>query len=231
VPAGQTTSSSSWYFIPNAFKHPGDTIATPLAGVDKEWRHGLDQRSDVGVRITSGAGAVVNYKQRFRDYDKGGPALAYMVGGGIVNAGEHAHLEATLIASGNEQASVMPFGGVRAMQVIPITTGAVNDSPTIGAFGGVQFGDAAFTIRPELGVFYDRSALGVRSASFIVVPAITLQRGRRRSDARTVAPTAMSGSRDQPGERGMGRLIRCLITRCPIAPSGAPGGTPPVVLR
>src|SRR3982750_681459 len=98
VPAGQTTGASSYYFIPNAFKHPEDTVAAALVGVDREWRHGLDARSDLGFRVTSGLGAVMNYKRRFRDYGDGGPAVAYLVGGGIVNAGEHLHLEGTVVA-------------------------------------------------------------------------------------------------------------------------------------
>jgi hypothetical protein len=98
----------------------------------------------------------------------------------------------------------MPFGGVRAMQVVPLNAGAVHDSPTLGAFGGVQLGDGAFALRPELGVFYDRSALGVRSASFIVVPAITIQRRRRDSEARTIRRPEMQGSRPDRGTRGCG---------------------------
>jgi hypothetical protein len=223
VPMGQTTSSTSYYFIPNAIKRPQDTVAAPLAGVDKEWRHGVDQRSDIGVRLTSGAGVVLNYKHRFSDQGNGTPALAYMLGTGIVNAGEHLHLEATLIGSGNEASAVMPFGGLRAMQVIPITQGAVRDSPTLGAFGGVQIGDASFTLRPEIGLFYDRSALGVRSGNFIVVPAITLQRGRQRSEARTVVPPAMQGSRRDTGARGTGEVLRCLLVRCKDTP---PEGSP-----
>lgn len=180
VPAGRTTAASSYYFIPNAVRTPDDSVAAPLAGVDREWRHGMSERSDFGVRLTSGLGAVVNYKRRFRDVDAGGLAMAYMVGAGVVNAGEHAHFEATLVASGDERKSVVPFGGLRAMQVAPITAGAASDSPTIGAFGGVQLGDGGFSIRPELGVFYDRSTLGIRPTSFIVVPAVTIQRRGRR---------------------------------------------------
>ena len=218
VPAGRTTSSTTWYFIPNAFKEPGDTMATPLAGSDMEWRQGVDARSDVGVRITPGAGAIVNSKHRFHDEGNGAPALAYMVGTGIVNAGEHMHLEATLIASGDEQASAMPFGGMRAMQVIPITQGAVHDSPTLGAFGGVQLGDASFTIRPELGVYYDRSALGVRSARVIFVPAITIQRNRHASESRLLRRPMMNGAPD-PGDTRSGRgQVHCHLLFCPSQP-------------
>lgn len=213
VPTGQTTSTSSYYFIPNAFKRPEDTVGAALVGVDKEWRHGLDARSDLGFRLTSGLGVVMNYKRRFRDYGDGGPAVAYMVGSGIVNAGEHLHLEGTIVASGDEGSAVVPFGGVRAMQVVPLNSGAVHDSPTLGAFGGVQLGDGAFTLRPEIGVFYDRSALGVRSASFIVVPAITLQRARRHHESR-VRPQQMQGARPDRGARGPGGIGGCRTFGC-----------------
>ena len=69
------------------------------------------------------------------------------------------------------------------MQTIPITAGAVSDRPTIGVFGGLQIGNQWFSARPELGVFYDHSALGVRQSDVIFVPAITLMRGRRREDS------------------------------------------------
>lgn len=153
MPKGFVSSANTAYFIPNALKGPDDTIAVPLAGIDHEWRMGLDERSDFGARVTSGAAAVLSYKHRFRDADEHGPALAYLVGTGLVNAGQHAHFEATLVASGNERSDVTPYGGVRAMQVVPIALGAAHDSPTLGVFGGVQLGDGEFAIRPELGVF------------------------------------------------------------------------------
>lgn len=219
VPVGQTSTSTSWYFIPNALKAPGDSIAAPLAGVDKEWRHGIDERSDLGVRVTSGAGAVINYKHRFVDYGQGGaPALAYMVGSGVVNGGQHLHFESTLLASGDERAAVMPYGGLRIMQVLPISAGAAHDSPTIGVLGGLQLGDASFIVRPELGVFYDRSALGVRSANYIIVPAVTLQR-RSRAESQLATP-GMAGKHDATGERSKGDVLRCLIGFCRTQTTG-----------
>ena len=204
-------------------------MAAPLAGIDREWRHGLSERSDFGVRLTSGLGAVVNYKRRLRDADGGGPAMAYIVGTGVVNAGEHAHFEATLVASGDERKSVVPFGGLRAMQVAPITAGAPSDSPTIGAFGGVQLGDGGFTVRPELGVFYDRSTLGVRSTNFIVVPAVTIQRRSRRADSPMRTLPVMGGP-DAPGESARrGGILRCPVRGC--APSGPTPRAPTSILR
>jgi hypothetical protein len=211
IPQGQTSHTTSWYFIPNALKSPDDSIAAPMYGVDNEWRHGVDGRSDVGVRVTP-AGVVVNYKHRMGDAPAGKAGVAYMVGSGIVNGGEHLHLEATLIASGDESSGLMPYGGVRAMHVIPISSGAVTDRPTLGAFGGFQMGDASFTLRPELGVYYDHSALGLRKSNVIIVPAVTLQRGRRKSEVATIEPQRMSGK--APVEGSGPSVLRCLFFSC-----------------
>ena len=83
-----------------------------------------------------------------------------MVGGGLVNWGEHAHLEATLITSAAES-RFTPYGGIRAMQVFPLNKGAVHDSPTLGGFIGARLGTRTAGISPELGVFYDNSALRI----------------------------------------------------------------------
>ena len=55
VPANETTHSTSYYFVPNAFKSPDDSVGAPMAGADYEWRHGLDVRSDVAIRLLPGA--------------------------------------------------------------------------------------------------------------------------------------------------------------------------------
>jgi hypothetical protein len=177
----ETERSSTWYFIPNAVKVPGDSVSGPLAGSNVQWRHGLDARSEVGLRAMPG-GVAVDYKRRFDDDASGTrTAFAYSAGGGIVNGGEHAMIQASLIASGREDASLIPYGGLHAIHVMPISPHAVSDRPTIGAFAGVQLGDEHFTIRPELGVFYDHSALGLRRGDLILVPAVTLRRGTKRA--------------------------------------------------
>jgi hypothetical protein len=187
VPANETTHSATYYFVPNALKDPGDTIAMPLSGVDYEWRHGLDARSDVGFRVLPG-GVTTSYKRRFGpDTSHVGNARAFSLGAGIVNGGEHFLIEATLMASGREDGPLNPYYGVRAIQVVPISEGAVSDQPTIGAFGGLQIGNKWFSVRPELGVFYDHSALGIRSSDLLIVPALTLMRGRSRDDRAVAA--------------------------------------------
>ena len=189
VPANETTHSASYYFMPNAVKEPGDTVAAPLSGVDYEWRHGVDARSDIAFRLLPG-GATTSYKRRFgADTSHVGSARAFSVGAGIVNGGEHFLMEATVMASGREDGPLNPYYGIRAMHVIPMNQGAVSDRPTIGAFGGVQIGNKWFSVRPELGVFYDHSALGVRSSDVLLVPALTVMRGRNRDDRARAAPS------------------------------------------
>lgn len=60
------------------------------------------------------------------------------------------------------------------MQVLPLAENAVSDSPTAGGLAGVRLGRRDFGVSLEIGVYYDRSALGIRSHDVIVVPAMTL---------------------------------------------------------
>ena len=195
VPANESIHTGTFYFVPNAVKSPDDSIGVPMAGADYEWRHGLDVRSDVGVRLLPG-GATATYKRRLgADTSHRSGARGFAIGGGIVNWGEHALVEGTLMASGREDAALTPYGGLRVMQTIPITSGAVSDRPTIGVFGGMQIGSRWFSVRPELGVFYDHSALGLRKSEVIIVPAITLMSERRRDYAQS------DGERSRPRTR------------------------------
>ncbi len=179
TPPGEMEPSASIYFIPGGLERLTETDSTggSYFGIDSEFRIGMDERSDVGIRAAGWVGLVVNYKHRI-DGRPGadGPALSYMVGSGVVNAGEHAYLEASLLGSGRrtgDAAGVTPYGGVKVMQVIPLTAEAVSDDPTVGAFAGLRIGTGALAISPELAVFYDRSALGLRDRNIIVVPSFT----------------------------------------------------------
>jgi hypothetical protein len=178
TPRGEMQPSASVYFIPGGLERLTiDSAGGSYFGVDSEIRVGLDDRSDLGIRAAGWVGLVVNYKHRI-DGQPGadGPALAYMVGTGVVNAGEHAYLEASLLASGRqagEGARATPYGGVKAMYVLPLTEGAVSDDPSVGAFAGLRIGTPGFAISPELAVFYDRSALEVRDGDWIIVPSFT----------------------------------------------------------
>ncbi|MDQ3557240.1 MAG: hypothetical protein M3409_10775 [Gemmatimonadota bacterium] len=186
VPRGTISSAASLSFIPGGLDPYADeeweSESATFAMFDFEGRFGLDARSDIGVRIPTLSGIVVNYKRRL-DGDTTGTrsALAAMVGGGFVNMGEHAHFEASLIASGPERSTLTPYGGLRAMQVLPLSSSAASDSPTLGIFGGLRIGTRELGVSPELGIFYDRSTLGLRSNSIIFVPAVTVHgEGLRR---------------------------------------------------
>ena len=175
VPVGTTVRSTSIYVVPNSFDDSLSDRAYPRYGVDPEVRFGLDERSDIGVRTTSFSGIVANYKRRMNGLSAApGAAVSLMVGGGLVNWGDHAHLEATLMTSAPENERFTPYGGIRAMQVIPLNRGAVHDSPTLGAYLGSRIGTRAAGISPEIGVFYDRSALHIHRGNFLFVPAITI---------------------------------------------------------
>ena len=175
VPVGTTVHSMSMYVVPNSVDDSVDKRSFPRYGVDPEVRFGLDDRSDIGVRAPSFSGIVANYKRRLNGVSQApGAATAIMIGGGLVNWGDHLHLEATLITSAEDNDRFTPYGGLRAMQVIPINKGAVHDSPTLGGFFGVRIGSLKAGISPELGVFYDHSALRIRKGNILFVPAITI---------------------------------------------------------
>lgn len=175
VPVGTTIRSLSMYVVPNSFDDSSTNRSFPRYGVDPEVRFGFDERSDIGVRAPDFSGIVANYKRRLNGVSGApGAATAFMVGGGLVNWGEHAHLEATLITSGPDNDRFTPYGGIRAMQVIPINKGAVHDSPTFGGFFGARIGRRDAGISPEIGVFYDHSTLRIRRGNLLFVPAITI---------------------------------------------------------
>jgi len=175
IPAGESTKSAIVYYIPDAIDLSGDSVSAPMRGTDLEMRFGVDDRSDIGFRIPAYSGAVFTYKRRLvGTAAPESPAVSLMTGGGFVNWGEHAEGELTLMASGPASGVLTPYGGLRAMQVLPMSRNAVHDSPTAGGYIGMRlrFGDV--DVSPELGVYYDRSALGVRSTNYIIVPGVSL---------------------------------------------------------
>jgi hypothetical protein len=172
---GEVRRAGTVYIIPNAIDLLGDSVSTGLRGSDAEIRWGITERTDLGLRIPSFSGAVLTAKHRLWGVaEPDAAAVAVMGGAGLVNWGEHAHFELSLIASGPTSGSITPYGGLRAMQVAPLSTSAVHDSPTAGGFFGLRIGDHAMGISPEIGVFYDRSALGLREGRIIYVPALTV---------------------------------------------------------
>ncbi len=182
IPQGQSTRSAIVYYIPDAIDLSGDSIASPMRGTDLEMRYGLDDKSDLGFRIPAYSGAVFTYKRRLAGTSAPeSAAISVMAGGGFVNWGEHAETELTLMASGRGGGIVTPYGGLRVMQVFPLSRSAVRDTPTAGGYVGMRLRFADVDVSPELGVYHDRSALGVRSTSYIVVPGVSITRHRATS--------------------------------------------------
>ncbi len=150
--------------------------SAPYMAIDGETRFGLSDHSDLGVRIVSSSGLVVNYKHRHSGFaHPDSAAFSTMWGGGFINGGAHAHVEGTLLLSSRRRGSVVTFGGVRLMQALPIARGAAHDDPTAGAFVGLHIGWEDVAVVPELGIYYDRSVLGIRSNSLMVIPSVTLR--------------------------------------------------------
>jgi hypothetical protein len=177
VPVGERVRTTTMFVIPNGVDNKNDSAAATLPGLDMEARYGIDDRSDWGIRFPSFSGVVVNYKRRLGNVPAPTadttPAVALMAGGGFVNWAQHAHLELTLVASGREDRSAVPYGGVRVMQVIPLSSDVPGDRPTAGGFVGWRLGSRTLGIAPELGVYYDHSALHIRRSDVIFVPSIT----------------------------------------------------------
>ena len=138
-------------------------------------RYGIDAESELQLAAPGIGGFLIGYKRRVMGAARETPALAVIGSAGVVNAGYHAYLQATVIASGPEyQRKIVPYGGLRAMHVLPLNETAASDLPTFGGFVGVRLGSNELGISPEIGIFYDSPALGLREHNIIVVPAITL---------------------------------------------------------
>ena len=168
------------YAIPNGVDNTGtDDLSSEPAlaytSVDFEGRWGLSDKSDLGLRVPAGSGAIVNYKRLLNGAnDPDRVAISAIVGAGVVNFANHAYFEAGLIASGRED-NAIPYGGIRAMHVIPISSGAVEDTPTAGFFAGVRFrATDTLSFSPEIGVYHDKSALHLREENYVIVPSLTI---------------------------------------------------------
>lgn len=180
VPVGEQSRTTTAGFIigggSDLTNSEGDTPATNMPMSDVEIRWGLTDHSDLGIRIPGGSGLVLNHKTRLQGAahpDSAG--FATLIGGGVVNWAQHAFVEGAVIWSSARSGSMVRYGGLKAMHTLPIASGALTDTPTIGGFLGFRIQSGETTLAPELGVYYDRSATGIRSGNIVVVPAITLQ--------------------------------------------------------
>lgn len=178
---GTMRSMQSTYMIPQGLELRDDSGSryAPRVGSDLEFRYGLNGGKDVGVRIPGASGLVVNLKKELTR-DKSRIWTAYTIGGGVVNGGEHLYGEFMYHVSASEiwPRDITPYGALRVSQVIPVTPEGVSDTPTIGVVFGAKIGEARFEFAPELGVFYDKSALDLTSRRIIVVPSVSIVRVR-----------------------------------------------------
>ena len=179
VAPGEFQQASSVYMIPDGIETAGSDGeldgGVAYASADWQGRWGLSEKSDLSLRVPAGSGVIATYKRLINGpNDLTRPAVSAIIGGGIVNFGNHAFGELGLIASGAEDGAV-PFGGIRMMHVLPISKGFVSDTPTAGVFAGMKLRvSESFSISPEVGVYHDKSALGLRERNVIVVPSVTL---------------------------------------------------------
>ena len=173
IPKGEFQPNLNVYFIPNGIEHEdGEGLAYGTADFEARW--GLSDKSDLALRVPGGNGAIVSYKRMLNAVnDPDRSAISAIGSTGIVNGGNHLYFDAGLIASGREDRHV-PYGGIRAMVVAPLSSGAVSDDPSAGVFGGVRFRVGEnLSLSPELGIYYDNSALEMRERNIIFVPSIS----------------------------------------------------------
>ncbi|MCC6317296.1 MAG: hypothetical protein IT361_06335 [Gemmatimonadaceae bacterium] len=170
--------------MPHGYELRGDSGRkyAPRGGMDLEYRYGVDEAMDVGVRMPSLSGLIVNMKRRQFD-EQSSIWRAYTLGGGVVNGGNHLYGELILHVSASELVpkAITPYGALRMSQVVPLRRGAVSDWPTIGVAFGAKVGNEEYAFMPEVGVFHDRSALGINSRRIIVVPSLSISRRQTRA--------------------------------------------------
>ena len=175
---GKRVSSSSVSVVPGTLN---DSTPTRRPSIDTEVRYGVNPRTDIGFRIATWSGFMVTWKRQLTRADtstmlENRARTSIMLGGGVLNMGEHAGFEATLISSGKWTQQGQLYGAIRVVQVVPITNTARSDDPVIGASVGYLIGNREYSIGPELGVYYDRSVLGLNTNRILVIPSVVVRR-------------------------------------------------------
>lgn len=177
VMPGERMSTSSVNLVPGTLN--SDT-PTRRVSVDTDVRFGIDDRTDVGFRVATYTGFMGTWKRQLTRADstavpENRARVAIMLGAGLLNAGEHAGFEATLISSGRWTAYGQNYGAIRAIQVAPLSGTARKDDPVIGFSFGHLFGDQKSSFGPEIGVFYDRSVLGLNTNRILIIPSFVMR--------------------------------------------------------
>ena len=184
TPAGERTTTNSVNVVPGTLRGESDenTLSIRRPSVDTDFRFGIDDRSDIGLRVATYSGFMLTWKRQLGRIDSSATPenrrrTALMLGGGLVNLGAHAGFEATLITSGKWTSTGQWYGALRAIQVVPLSPEAPHDDPVVGISVGHLFGDRNGSIGPEIGVYYDRSVLGLNTNRIIFVPSLVYRRG------------------------------------------------------
>jgi hypothetical protein len=184
TPMGERSTSNSVNLVPGTIKDmSGNGVApTRRPSVDTDVRFGLDERTDIGFRIATYSGFMVTWKRQLTRADTSATPenrqrTSLMLGGGLLNAGQHAGFEATLITSGKWTTAGQWYSAARIIQVAPIAADARSDDPVAGLAFGYLFGDRNSSMGPEIGVYYDRSTLGLNTSRVLVIPSFVVRRG------------------------------------------------------
>lgn len=177
---GERSFSSSLNLVPGTLSTLDSSASTRRPSVDTDIRFGVDDRTDIGFRIATYSGFMLTWKRQLTQRDsskftENRARTAIMLGGGLLNVGEHAAFEATLISSSKWSAAGQWYGAVRAIQVFPITNSARSDDPVVGISVGHLFGDQNKSMGPEIGVYYDRSTLGLNTNRILVIPSFVVR--------------------------------------------------------
>ena len=146
-----------------------------------EARLGLDERSDVGVRLIGLGSLTASYKRRLTGPIEGDAGTSLIVGAGVIGA-SHFHLEATVVASPGPiegAPRVVPYGALRLQDLTPFSDDALDTPVALGLVVGGRFGWPDLGLSPEIGVFYSPSPLA-GDDDVIVVPSVTVRGDRLR---------------------------------------------------
>ena len=144
--------------------------------VGNEARVGLDDRSDVGLRLLGVGSLTATYKRRLTGRVGSDDGAAVIVGAGVVGL-THFHLEASVVTAYPTGIQIVPYGGARVQHLVPFSQDAESPAPALGVFGGARFGWSDLSLSPELGVFYSPSITGLDS-DVIYAPSVTVHGDR-----------------------------------------------------
>ncbi len=153
-----------------------------LLDIDAEFRTGIDERSDAGIRITSISGLTFSYKRRLLG-ERGAAGLAAQGELGLLGMGEAGLAGVSAVASARESDFFTPYGGVRVLATAPFKSTTQSRPPAYGIFLGARVGSEFVGISPEFAFFHDRmrrdsattfGPIPTTGNGWLFVPSVTL---------------------------------------------------------